>query len=183
MLFLYCALPLADNLTRMTVTPPAMSRLTFTHPLVFTHSCSHPRSHCDSPALSLKDEADNIRTNLAGQSRATHNRSQRTLETGNSRKVEQNSAQGIVTFGRNVLICPNLSYCNCFEKNRSFITKVDLPRSSIQFGHGAGRFATNQSGNFSCLMAPAGPWEFNSFFGVGNSFSRFSAKNIFLTFF
>lgn len=54
-------------------------RLTITHPLVFTHSCSHPRSHCDSLALSRKDEADNIRTNLAGQSRATHNRSQRTL--------------------------------------------------------------------------------------------------------
>ena len=66
--------PFAGNLTRRTVTPPAMSRLTFTHPLVFTHSCSHPRSHCDSPALSRKEEADSIRTNLTGQSRATHNR-------------------------------------------------------------------------------------------------------------
>ena len=34
LLFLYCALPLADNLTSRTVTTPAMSRLTFTHPLV-----------------------------------------------------------------------------------------------------------------------------------------------------
>ena len=51
-----------------------MSRLTFTHPLIFTHSCYHPRSHCDSPALSRKEEADSIRTNLTGQSRATHNR-------------------------------------------------------------------------------------------------------------
>jgi len=34
-----------------------------------------------------------------------------------------------------------------------------------------------QSGNFSCLMAPAGPWELAFFcFGVGTYFSRVSAK-------
>ena len=48
-----------------------------------------------------------------------------------SRKRGQNSAPGIVAFGRNVLICSNLSYCYCFEKNRSFIAKVDLPSVSI----------------------------------------------------
>ena len=33
--------------------------------------------------------------------------------------------------GRNVLICSNLSYCYCFEKNRSFIVYLDLPSASI----------------------------------------------------
>ena len=36
-----------------------------------------------------------------------------------------------MAFWRNVLICSNLSYCYCFEKNRSFIAKVDLPSVSI----------------------------------------------------
>ena len=38
-----------------------------------------------------------------------------------------------VTFGRNVLICSNLSYCNCFEYIRSFIAKVKLPSASINW--------------------------------------------------
>ena len=49
-----------------------------------------------------------------------------------SRKRGPNSAPGIiVAFGRNVLICSNLSYLNCFEKNRSSIAKVKLPSVSI----------------------------------------------------
>ena len=35
-----------------------------------------------------------------------------------------------------------------------------------------------QSGNFSCLMAPAGPWELPFFFGVGTFF--FARKRDFL---
>ena len=62
-------------------------------------------------------------------SRAIHNRSQRTVQR---LEVGQNSAQGIVTFGRNVLICSNLSYCNCFEYIRSFIARVKLPSVSIE---------------------------------------------------
>ena len=41
----------------------------------------------------------------------------------------------------------------------------------------------HQSGNFSCLMAPAGPWELAFFLGVGTYFSRVSAENFFLVFF
>ena len=48
-----------------------------------------------------------------------------------TRRRGQNSAPSEVTFGRNVLICSNLSYLNCFEKNRSFIAYLDLPSASI----------------------------------------------------
>ena len=47
------------------------------------------------------------------------------------RRRGQNSPPSEVAFGRNVLICSNLSYLNCFEKNRSFIAKVKLPSVSI----------------------------------------------------
>ena len=47
------------------------------------------------------------------------------------KRMGANSAHLEVTFGRNVLICSNLSYCYCFEKNRSFIAYLDLPSASI----------------------------------------------------
>ena len=81
LLFLCCALPLADNLTRRTLTSPAMSRLTFTHPLVFAYSCFHPRSHSSSLALSHKEEAEMASKVTSQGSRATRNRSQRTVQT------------------------------------------------------------------------------------------------------
>ena len=43
-------------------------------------------------------------------------------------------------------------------------------------------FRDNQSENFSCLMAPAGPWELAFCVGVGASFSRVSAKKIWIFF-
>ena len=40
-----------------------------------------------------------------------------------------------------------------------------------------------QSGDYPCLMAPAGPWELTFFLGVGTYFSRVSAIFFLLVFF
>ena len=56
-------------------------RPTITHPLVFAHSCFHPRSHSGSLALSHKEEAKMASKVTSQGSRATHNRSQRTVQT------------------------------------------------------------------------------------------------------
>ena len=48
-------------------------RPTITHPLVFAHSCFHPRSHSGSLALSRKEEAKMVSKLTSQGSRATHN--------------------------------------------------------------------------------------------------------------
>ena len=78
-------------------------------------------------SLTQGGSRDGIESYLTGQSSDTQ-----PLPTyGADSEVGQNSDQGIVTFGRNVLICSNLSYCNCFEYIRSFIARVKLPSVSI----------------------------------------------------
>ena len=131
---LYCALTTSENHTRRLQTPPLHLRLTITHPLVFAYFCFHPRSHSGSLALSHKEEAEMGSKFTSQGSRATRNRS--TLRSFWVFRTEfcAEHRTNQVTFGRNVLICSNLSYCHCFEKNRSFIAKVDLPRISINAG-------------------------------------------------
>ena len=130
-LFLYCALTTSENHTRRLQTPPLHLRLTITHPLVFAYFCFHPRSHSGSLALSHKEEAGMASKVTSQGSRATHNRSNVTELWVFRTEFCAEHRTNQVTFGRNVLICSNLSYCHCFEKNRSFIAKVDLPRISI----------------------------------------------------
>ena len=124
---LYCALTTSENHTRRLQTPPP--------PAAHNHPSSRFRVFLLSSSLALwltgsltqGGSRDGIESYLTGQSSDTQ-----PLPTyGADSEVGRNSDQGIVTFGRNVLICSNLSYLNCFEKNRSFIAKVKLPSVSI----------------------------------------------------